>query len=162
MNKDNLSRRTALLLLAALVVGWGFNWIVNKMTLQYVPPIWAVVFRTAPACLIYWGACIVTGRTAIPVKADLPVIFSVGWLHMVGFSVMVSVGLQYLPAGRSIVLAYTTPLWVLPAARIFLHEPFTLRRTAGLGIGMAGLVLILRPSEMDGASGWSASTISRS
>lgn len=152
MTSENLSRRTALLLLAALVVGWGFNWIVNKITLQYVPPIWAVVFRTVPACLIYWVACVVTGRLARPVKADLPVIFSVGWLHMVGFSVLVSIGLQYLPAGRSIVLAYTTPLWVLPAARFFLNEPFTLRRTAGLLVGMSGLVLILRPGEMDWTS----------
>lgn len=152
MTKDNLSQRTAFLLLLALVVGWGFNWIVNKITLQYVPPIWAVVFRTAPACLIYWVACIATRRVAIPVRADLPVIFSVGWLHMVGFSVLVSVGLQYLPAGRSIVLAYTTPLWVLPAAWFFLNERFTLRRTLGLAVGMSGLVLILRPGEMDWSS----------
>lgn len=152
MDTQNLSRRAAFLLLAALVLGWGFNWIVNKLTLQYVPPIWAVVFRTAPACLIYWIACIATGRVARPVKADIPVIFSVGWLHMVGFSVLVSVGLQYLPAGRSIVLAYTTPLWVLPAARLFLGEPLTLRRSAGLVVGMSGLVLLLRPGEMDWTS----------
>jgi drug/metabolite transporter (DMT)-like permease len=50
------------------------------------------------------------------------VIFTVGWLHMVGFSILVSVGMQYLPAGRSVVLGYTTPLWVVPAAWLFLGE----------------------------------------
>ena len=50
-------------------------------------------------------------------------ILSVGLLHMGAFAALVSLGLQHVPAGRSVVLAYTTPLWVIPAARLFLGEP---------------------------------------
>lgn len=149
MSADSLSRRTAFWLLFVLIFAWGLNWVSNKATLDYVTPVWATFFRTGPALLIMTLLCLFSGRLVRPVKADLPIIFSVGWLHMVGFSVLVSIGLQYLPAGLSIVLAYTTPLWVLPASRIFLKEPFGSRQILGLVIGMAGLAVILRPDQID-------------
>jgi drug/metabolite transporter (DMT)-like permease len=142
-------RRRAILLLALLVVIWGLNWVLAKKSLEFVSPVWVTAFRLVPVCIMFFVVCIATKQLRIPVRADIPVIFSIGWLHMVGFSVLVSWGLQYLPAGKSIVLAYTTPLWVLPAAWLFLNESFTPRRILGLVIGMSGLVLILQPSAMD-------------
>lgn len=138
-----------MLLLALLVVIWGLNWVVAKKSLEFVTPVWVTAIRLVPMCIIFFIVCLATKKLRIPVRADLPIIFSIGWLHMVGFSVLVSVGIQYLPAGKSIVLAYTTPLWVLPAAWLFLNEPFTPRRILGLVIGMSGLILILQPSAMD-------------
>jgi len=138
-----------MLLLALLAVIWGLNWVAAKKSLEFVSPVWVTAFRLVPMCIIFFVVCLATKKLRMPVRADLPVIFSIGWLHMVGFSVLVSVGIQYLPAGKSIVLAYTTPLWVLPAAWLFLNEPFTRRRILGLVIGMSGLVLILQPSAMD-------------
>jgi drug/metabolite transporter (DMT)-like permease len=149
MQSDASRRRRAILLLALLVLIWGVNWIAAKKSLEFVSPVWVTAFRLVPMCIIFFVVCLTTKKLRIPVRADLPIIFSIGWLHMVGFSVLVSVGLQYLPAGKSIVLAYTTPLWVLPAAWLFLNEPFTLRRILGLVIGMSGLILILQPSAMD-------------
>jgi drug/metabolite transporter (DMT)-like permease len=57
--------------------------------------------------------------------------------------------------GKSIVLAYTSPLWVVPAAWFFLREPLTVRRLLGLLIGLSGVVLIMQPGQMD----WSDSNI---
>ncbi len=142
--------RISFLLLIILILVWGTNWITLKLALEYVPPIWAVFFRTFPACLIFWTVCSLSGRARIPVKADVPIILSVGVLHMVVFSVIVSLGMQYLPAGRSIVVAYTTPLWVVPAAWLFLKEPISLRQLVGLLSGLSGLLLLLSP----GAINW--------
>ena len=149
MPADAKRRSRAILLLFCLVLIWGVNWVIAKKSLDFVQPIWVTAFRLVPACFLFFVMCIATKQLRIPVRADLPIIFSIGWLHMVGFSVLVSWGLQFLPAGKSIVLAYTTPLWVLPAAWLFLNEPFTPRRILGLVIGMSGLVLILQPSAMD-------------
>jgi drug/metabolite transporter (DMT)-like permease len=144
-----LPRSTAILLLAVVIGAWGINWTVGKSVLHYLPPIWATALRTVPACVALWALCLASGRLTVPVKGDVPVILSVGVLHMVAFSVLASIGLQYLPAGRSVVLAYTTPLWVLPAARIFLGEVFTVRRATGLLLGGAGLVVLLQPAAVD-------------
>jgi drug/metabolite transporter (DMT)-like permease len=143
------ARRNAFILLLLLMLGWGMTWTVNKSMLNHLPPIWAVVARLAPACLIYWLVCLFTGRLTIPVKADIPIILSMGAFHMIGFSLLVSFGLQYLPAGRSVVLAYTTPLWVFPSAWFFLKEPFTLRKTLGMLCGMSGLLLIMQPASLN-------------
>ncbi len=153
--EEQKRRRRAMLLLALLVLAWGLNWVIAKMTLEYVTPIWVTALRLLPACALFFVLCLATGRLRIPVKADLPVVFSIGLLHMVGFSVLVSVGLQFLPAGKSIVLAYTSPLWVVPAAWFFLREPLTTRRLLGLLIGLSGVVLIMQPGQMD----WSYSNI---
>lgn len=146
---EQTRRRRAMLLLFLLVLAWGGNWVIAKMSLAYVTPVWVTALRLLPACALFFLLCLMAGRLKVPVKADVPVIFSVGLLHMVGFSVLVSVGLQYLPAGKSIVLAYTSPLWVVPAAWFFLREPLTLRRILGLLIGLSGVVLIMQPGQMD-------------
>jgi drug/metabolite transporter (DMT)-like permease len=70
-------------------------------------------------------------------------------LHMVAFSALVAAGLQFVPAGRAIVLGYTTPIWVAIGARIFLSENITKRRTIGIGIGLAGLVVIFSSGVFD-------------
>jgi drug/metabolite transporter (DMT)-like permease len=149
MPAENLSRRHALTLLAIVVLAWGFTWVVSKLLLQYMTPIWAVAARSlvGSAALLMLGLAL--RRVAWPVKADIAVILSVGLLHMGAFAALVSLGLQYVPAGRSVVLAYTTPLWVIPAARLFLGEPIGRGRQAGLALGLAGLAVIFNPLAFD-------------
>ena len=49
-------------------------------------------------------------------------------LHLMAFSALIAAGLQFVPAGRAIVLGYTTPLWVAIGAAMFLSEHITRRR----------------------------------
>lgn len=153
MSSNELSRGLAVFLLAIVIVAWGINWTVGKSILHHLPPIWATAMRTVPACIVLWLVSLSCGRLTRPTTADVPVILSVGILHMVAFSVLASIGLQYLPAGRSVVLAYTTPLWVLPAAWYFLGEPLSRRRLIGLVVGMGGLALLIRPGAFDWRDG---------
>jgi drug/metabolite transporter (DMT)-like permease len=81
----------------------------------------------------------------VPKRADVPVILSVGVLHMTAFSALVSLGLQFVTAGRSVVLAYTTPIWVLPAAYLLLGEKAGRLRVTGALLGLTGLVLLFDP-----------------
>jgi drug/metabolite transporter (DMT)-like permease len=77
------------------------------------------------------------------------VIIAIGVLHMVAFSALVAYGLQFVPVGRSIVLGYTTPLWVAPGAWLFLREPLTKARIAGIGLGLLGLIVMFNPLAFD-------------
>lgn len=141
--------RRAWLLLVAIAVAWGINWPVGKALLGHLPPIWVVALRSALGTVALLAICLLRRRFVIPKRGDLPVILSVGVLHMTAFSVLVSVGLQFVPAGRSVVLAYTTPLWVVPGAWLLLREPLTGRRLAGVGMGLLGLLLIFNPLAFD-------------
>ncbi|MCW0211321.1 MAG: DMT family transporter [Achromobacter sp.] len=149
MSNAALSRRNALLLLGVVVLAWGFTWVVNKLLLQYMTPIWAAAARSIAGTAALLALGLVLRRVAWPVKADIPVILSVGLLHMGAFAALVSLGLQYVPAGRSVVLAYTTPLWVIPAAWLFLGESIGRARQAGLALGMLGLIVIFNPLAFD-------------
>jgi drug/metabolite transporter (DMT)-like permease len=137
--------REGILLLVTVVVAWGLTWPVNKVVLLSVPPLWTVAFRSAIATLALFALCLALGRLSPPPRGDLPVVLSITLLHMVGFTVLTSFGLQVIPAGRSVVLAYTTPLWVTPGARLFLREPLTGRRVAGTAVGLVGLAVLFNP-----------------
>jgi drug/metabolite transporter (DMT)-like permease len=68
---------------------------------------------------------------------------------MVGFSALVAFGLQFVPVGRSVVLGYTTPLWVTPGAWLFLKEPLTRSRAVGVGLGLLGVIVMFNPFAFD-------------
>jgi len=131
------------------VFAWGLTWPVNKIILATVPPLWAVAIRTAIGALALFALALASGRLLRPPSADLPVLLSVTLLHMVGFTALSSIGLELVPAGRSAVLAYTTPLWVVPGASLFLGERLTPRRLLGVVIGLAGLVVLFNPAALD-------------
>jgi drug/metabolite transporter (DMT)-like permease len=147
-----LSRRTALLLFAAVVVMWGLNWVVTKTLIQSASPLWATAIRSAVATATLLAVLLARGQFVIPRRGDMPVIVAVGGLHMSLFTALVAFGLQFVPVGRSIVLGYTTPLWVAPAAWLLLGERMTRRRLAGIALGMAGLAMMFNPLAFDWAN----------
>jgi drug/metabolite transporter (DMT)-like permease len=146
---DTLPRRTAFLLFAVVVFAWGTTWPVMKAIVADAPPLWASAIRSAVAGVTLLGLHLVRGDLTLPPRGDLPVVAGIALLHMVAFAALVAIGLQFITAGRSVVLGYTTLLWVLPGARLFLGEPISPRRTLGVGIGLAGLALMFNPLAFD-------------
>jgi drug/metabolite transporter (DMT)-like permease len=144
-----LTRRAALLLFAAVVLSWGVNWTVTKIIVQSVSPFWATAIRSAIGALVLLVLLLASRQFVLPRRGDLPVICSIALLHMVAFSALVAFGVRLVPVGRSIVLGYTTPLWVVPGAWLFLNEPMTRSRLAGIGLGLAGLMVLLNPLSID-------------
>ena len=148
-SRSEVAPRIAAAALAYTVLAWGFGWPVNKLILQHLSPLWTVAIRSAIATVALFVMAGASRRLILPRRADWPIVLSIALLHMVGYSVLVSIGLQLVPTGRSVVLAYTTPLWVVPGSRLFLGETLTWRRLAGAGMGVAGLVVLFNPLAFD-------------
>jgi drug/metabolite transporter (DMT)-like permease len=144
-----LSRHAALLLFAVVVATWGSNWVVTKILVQSVSPLWATAIRCAIATVVLFVLLLARGQLTLPRRGDIAVILTVAILHMGAFSALVAFGLQFVPVGRSIVLGYTTPLWVAPAAWLLMGEPLTRSRLAGIGLGLAGLATMFNPLAFD-------------
>jgi drug/metabolite transporter (DMT)-like permease len=149
VKRAQLSSTAAALLVALVIVCWGVNWPVGKILLRDVPPLWIVALRSAVGTVTLLAICLARRRLVLPRLGDIPVVLSVGLLHMTAFSVLVSLGMQHVSAGRSVVLAYTTPLWVVPGAWLFLDEKFTAVRLFGVALGLTGLLLIFSPQAFD-------------
>ncbi|MGE0698519.1 MAG: DMT family transporter [Hyphomicrobiaceae bacterium] len=146
---SELGRATSLALLAVIAVSWGLTWPVNKAMLAYTTPIWAVWVRYVVATAALAVLTPALGRLRLPPRHDLPVVLSISLLHMVGFGVLCSIGLQFVGAGRSVLLAYTTPFWVFPFAWIVLGERLTGSRLLALASGILGLLLLVNPVGLD-------------
>jgi drug/metabolite transporter (DMT)-like permease len=146
-----LSRSTSLVLLAVIAVSWGLTWPVNKAMLEYTTPIWAVCLRYVVATIVLLVLTGALGRLRLPPRQDIPVVLSVSLLHMVAFGTLCSIALQFVPAGRSVLLAYTTPFWVFPLARLVLGERMTPARLAAFALGICGLLLLVNPTSLDWA-----------
>src|ERR1700710_1296519 len=144
-----LSTRGAAVLLGMVVVAWGTNWPVTKMIVHDVPPIWATAMRCMIAAAALAPLLWAQGTFIVPKRGDLPVVFCTALLHLVAFSALVAAGLQFVPAGRAIVLGYTTPIWVAIGASLFLSELITWRRAIGIGFGVAGLAVIFNPQTLN-------------
>jgi drug/metabolite transporter (DMT)-like permease len=146
-------RRDGIVLLATVVLAWGLVWPVNKVLLDSLSPLWLVAVRSAIASLALFGLMLARGRLIAPPRADVPVVLSITLLHMVAFATLSTLGLQLVPTGRSVVLAYTTPLWVTPGAVLLLGERFTARRMLGMAAGLAGLAVLFNPLALDWRDG---------
>lgn len=144
--------RKLYLLFVTVILLWGFNWPVNKIGMQYIPAIWHAAFRLVIGCLSMFLFVILRGQLKLPTKKDLPLIIIMGLFQMGLFSMLISLALMYVDAGRSAILVHTTSLWVIPIAIIFLKEKLTLLKLTGFLLGMIGVFVLFSPWSMDWSS----------
>ena len=142
-----------MLLLAATSLIWGVHWPVTKLGLADAPPFTYGVLRVAGglACLVV--LLLIQGRLRLPPRQDLPIVLSVGLGQMAASIALMNVGLRFVPAGRSAVLVYSSPLWVAGLQALVLRTGLRLREGVGLGLGLAGLAILLNPQAIDWRSG---------
>jgi drug/metabolite transporter (DMT)-like permease len=136
-------------MLLVVVASWGLVWPVNKALLDTLSPYWLAALRAAIATVVLFAIAVGRRALIVPTRGDLPIVASIALLHMAGFVVLGNIGLELVTTGRAVVLAYTTPLWVTPAAAIFLGERLTARRAIGVAIGLLGLVVLFNPLAFD-------------
>ena len=101
------------------------------------------------AALCFVALLLATGGLRRPSRADLPVVLSVGLLQVAAFLGLTHFALKFVEAGRSAILAYTTPLWVAPLSALYLKEPVTKVKLLAVGLGMAGVGVLFNPLAVD-------------
>jgi drug/metabolite transporter (DMT)-like permease len=134
------------ILLALLILSWAISWPVIKIGVATVPPIWYACFRytIAASCLFaFIGA---RGSVAFPPRTDWPLVAVSGVLQMAAYSTLTALALTILPPGRASVLAFSTPIWVVPLAAWRLQERASRAALFGVGLGLLGVLVIAAPS----------------
>jgi drug/metabolite transporter (DMT)-like permease len=147
-----VSTRHAYLLLAAVIVVWGMNWPIMKIGLAHITPLWFAVIRVLSGSACLFALLGAQGRLRWPRRADAPVVVTVGVLQIALALALINSGLQFVDAGRSAILVYTTPLWVAPMAVLLLHEQIGRFKALGLVLGLLGVVLLFNPASFDWTS----------
>ncbi|MGD8710867.1 MAG: DMT family transporter, partial [Ectothiorhodospiraceae bacterium] len=144
-----VSTRTAWVLLVSVIVLWGANWPVMKVGLNYIPPVTFAAARMLLGATVMFVVAGLAGQLRFPSRHDRVVVISVGLMQMGGFLALVTFGLQFVPAGRSAILAYTTSLWVVPMATVLLRERLSGLKLTGFLLGIAGVLVLFNPLGFD-------------
>ena len=147
------------LLLGALVVIWAVSWPVIKVGVATVPPLWFGCLRYAVATICLFGFVAARGDLALPSRSDMRLVAVSGALQMGAFSALTGVALTIVPPGRASVLAFSTPLWVVPLAAWRLRERMSKRALLGVGIGLLGVLTIAAPALQRGSQQVAAYTM---
>lgn len=140
-----LNRRAIYFLLVLSVLILGFNWPIMATGLTSISPIWMGVFRVAGACVVVVIIGSISGNMRIPPLRDIPIIASLAVFRLAAVFLLVFSALKLVPAGRSSVVVWTTSLWTVPIAALFLKERMTPQRWAGLVAGILGVVVLFEP-----------------
>jgi drug/metabolite transporter (DMT)-like permease len=154
----------ALILLALI---WGYTWPVMKVMLSYAEPFPYAAMRTFLGGLVLVALLPLFGRPIRPKAVWLTALLGV--LQTAGFLGLMTWALQGEAAGKTAILTYTMPFWLLLMAWVFLGERLKGFQWVAVGVALAGLVLVLQPWEMQGgaspflaiggALAWAASAI---
>jgi drug/metabolite transporter (DMT)-like permease len=140
-------------LLILLVLIWGASWPAVKLGVSAMPPVWFACLRYVVATVCGFGVVSIRGELRRPSPSDWPLVAVSGVLQMAAYSALTSVALTRLPPGRASVLAFSTPLWVAPLSAWWLDERLTRRALAGVGTGLAGVLVIVSRGLQHGAGG---------
>ena len=144
-----VSPRTAVGLFALMVVLWGVNWPVMKVGLDYIPPFHFALLRMTLGAVTMFAVAGLAGELRLPARQDWPIVASIGLIQMGTFMVLGFLGLRFVGSGRAAILAYTTPLWVLPLSVWVLKERLSAGKIAGFVLGLAGVAVLFNPVGFD-------------
>lgn len=151
------SPRVAGLLLIALAAVWGVHWVVAKRGLDYMPPFTFAALRVGAGLatiLLLVGA---RGRLVRPPRHDLPILLSVALGQVAAGTVLMNIALQVVPAGRSAILVYTMPIWVVVLQAVAFRVRPLGPEVVGLVLGLIGIFALVDPLGVDwGAPGEAA------
>jgi drug/metabolite transporter (DMT)-like permease len=128
---------------AFLALLWGYNWVVMKVAMRYSGPLDFAALRGGFGVLLLFAALVVM---RVPLRPrHVAKTFWLGVFQTTGFVGLISWSLSVGAAGKSAVLAYTMPFWVIALGWPFLEERLHGRQWPAVGLALAGLVLVLEP-----------------
>ncbi|MDR0769863.1 MAG: DMT family transporter [Burkholderiales bacterium] len=138
----------AALALIVLALIWSYNWVVMKSVLHYIGALDFTALRCALGALLLLVMLPLTGRSLKPPPWQ-PMLW-IGLLQTVGMSGLSQLALVAGDAGKTAVLVYTMPFWMLLLAALFLNEKPRPVQCAAAAVAAFGLLLVLQPWQWQG------------
>jgi drug/metabolite transporter (DMT)-like permease len=133
----------ALIALFILTLIWGYNWVVMKLAVQYASPFQFAAMRTFLGAIVLFVLIFLTKRP-LALK-EFPTMLALGLLQTCGFTGLLIWALVEGGAGKTAVLTYTMPFWVMLFAWPMLGEKVQGWQWLAVAFALFGMVLIFDP-----------------
>jgi len=143
MHNNTKATIRAFIALLILTIIWGYNWVVMKTALQYAGPFQFAALRTFFGAAVLFVVIFFTKRP-IGLK-EFPTMLVLGLLQTIGFTGLLVWALVEGGAGKTAVLTYTMPFWVMLFAWPMLGEKVQGWQWLAVISAIFGIVLIFDP-----------------
>jgi drug/metabolite transporter (DMT)-like permease len=127
--------------LIAIGLIWGYNWVVMKIALAYIGPLDFAFLRVAFGTLLLF--LVLLGMRAPLAPRHVVKTALLGLFQTAGFVGLISMALVLGETGKSAVLSYTMPFWVILLGWPFLGERLRGAQWPAVALALVGLVLVL-------------------
>ncbi len=138
--------RRATIVMVLLVVLWGYAWITSKIGLEYASPMDVVALRLVLGILTLFVGLLWTRRPLKP--QHWQALLMIGLIQTGAFLLLNTWALSEGGPGKTSVLVFTMPFWVLVFAWPMLHERIRGLQWVAVALAIAGLVFLLEPWQM--------------
>jgi drug/metabolite transporter (DMT)-like permease len=135
--------------LALMALIWGYNFVVTKVALQYAEPAVFAALRAFLGGVFLFLVLVILRRPLRP--RDLRLTLWVGLFQTAGSIGLMTWALGSGAAGKTAVLVYTMPLWLLLLSWVILRERLRGAQWLSVAFALAGLCLVLSPWRMHGS-----------
>jgi len=144
-------RSASLAALAAMILIWGYSWVVMKIALRHAHPFDFAALRVAIGAVLLFLAVKARGRTlALP---DYRMAVVLGLLQVATFVGLSHFALLHAGPGKTSVLVFTMPFWMIVFAHFVIHERMRGAQWIAVALAFAGLVLIVAPWNLTSLTG---------
>lgn len=129
---------TAFVMLALV---WGYNWVVMKVAMRYSGPMDFAVLRSVLGVMVLFAVLLALRAPLKPRHVGKTIVL--GIFQTTGFIGLISSSIAFGEAGKSAVLAYTMPFWVIVLGWPFLGERLRGWQWPAVLLALVGLVFVL-------------------
>ena len=146
------AKRTGpLVALIAMVLIWGYSWVLMKIALRYAHPFDFAALRVGIAAALLFAILAFQRRRLALERYRMAVLL--GTLQVALFVALSHFALLYAGPGKTSVLVFTMPFWMIVFAHFILHERMRGAQWVAVTFAFAGLILIVAPWRLTSLGG---------
>jgi drug/metabolite transporter (DMT)-like permease len=146
MTTRHPSRIAVILAFGLVYLFWGSTYLAIDIAVQSIPPAVMCAVRFSIAGVVMLAVCALTGRRIWYSPRQIALSAVVGILLLMGGNLTLAWAELTVPSGLAALIIAITPLWFLVLDSLLLgHHHISWRGKSGLGLGMAGLLVLFWP-----------------
>lgn len=144
-------RRVPVAALAAMILIWGYSWVVMKVALRHAHPFDFAAIRVGIGALFLFAiVALRRGRLLLP---DYRMAALLGTLQVALFVALSHFALLTAGPGKTSVLVFTMPFWMIVFAHFIIHERMRGAQWLAVALAFGGLMLIVAPWQLTSLEG---------
>ena len=137
--------------LAAMVVIWGYSWVVMKIALRHAHPFDFAAMRVGMGALLLFALVAYQRRPLALSHYRMAILL--GTLQVALFVALSHFALLFAGPGKTSVLVFTMPFWMIVFAHFFIQERMRGAQWLAVLLAFGGLILIVAPWELTSLTG---------